>query len=84
MERMGRFYCRVCDCVGRPLPKFIRSRKTNNPQCFMVMSVERKTSDGIDDFLERMKGTEYVGKVERVELEDGGRDLELYLITGVE
>jgi len=79
-----------CDCVYEPLygkswellVEVIDECLKLNPKCLVVTSVERRASDGIDDFVERMRSCEFVGKVERV-MEDKGRKLELYITTGI-
>ena len=54
-----------------------------NPKCIIVTSVERRTADGIDDFVEKMRKSDHVGKVEKI-LQDEGRDLELYITTSTQ
>lgn len=79
-----------CDCVYEPLygkswealVEVIDEALRINPRCVVVTSVERRASDGIGDFLERMREAENVGAVDRVEV-DEGRDLELYVTKGV-
>mmetsp|Transcript_4268 Transcript_4268/g.6248 ORF Transcript_4268/g.6248 Transcript_4268/m.6248 type:complete len:361 (-) Transcript_4268:379-1461(-) len=78
-----------CDCVYEPLygkswellVEVIDECLKLNPKCCVVTSVERRNSDGIDDFVERMKSCDYVGSVSKV-LEDKDRKLELYITKG--
>lgn len=80
-----------CDCVYEPLygkswvllADVIDECLKINPKCIIVTSVERRTADGIDDFVERMRKSDHVGKVEKI-LEDEGRDLELYITTSTQ
>jgi hypothetical protein len=79
-----------CDCVYEPLygksweylVEVIDECLKCNPNCIVVTSVERRAADGIDDFVERMKGCDYVSHVEKV-MEDKARKLELYITTGI-
>lgn len=79
-----------CDCVYEPLygrswealVEVVDECLAVNPRCVVVTSVERRPGDGIGEFLERMAEGGNVGCVERV-MADEGRDLELYLTTGV-
>ena len=79
-----------CDCVYEPLygkswellVDVIDECLKTNPKCCVVTSVERRSADGIDDFVEKMKSSEFVGNVEKV-LEDKPRKLELYITSGI-
>ena len=80
-----------CDCVYEPLygkswemlVEVIDECLKNNPNCIVVTSVERRTADGIDDFVDAMKSCEFVGSVEKI-LEDQSRKLELYITKGIQ
>ena len=52
-----------------------------NPGCVVVSSVERRTADGIDDFVDRMRQCVAVAGVERV-LKDQERKLEIFVTRG--
>ncbi|KAK1746811.1 lysine methyltransferase [Skeletonema marinoi] len=55
-----------------------------NPKCVVVSSMERRgPADGIDLFIEEMKGMEYVGSVEKVYYEEK-RKIEIYVTRGLE
>ena len=49
-----------------------------NPKCVVISSMERRTADGIDLFLEEMRNMEHVGDVEKVWYEEG-RKIEIYV-----
>ena len=52
-----------------------------NPQTVVVSSMERRTADGIDLFLEEMRNMDHVGSVEKV-WADEVRKIEIYLTRG--
>mmetsp|Transcript_7143 Transcript_7143/g.10244 ORF Transcript_7143/g.10244 Transcript_7143/m.10244 type:complete len:301 (-) Transcript_7143:98-1000(-) len=52
-----------------------------NPKTLVVTSVERRTGDGIDDFVKQMECSSHVGSVVK-ELIDDNRNLELYVTKG--
>ena len=52
-----------------------------NPRCLVVSSMERRTADGIDLFLEEMRNMDHVGSVEKV-WSDEKRKIEIYLTRG--
>ena len=53
-----------------------------NPNCIILSSMERRTADGIDGFLDEMRNMAHVGAVEKVWSEEG-RKIEIYQTTGV-
>jgi hypothetical protein len=79
-----------CDCVYEPLygnswellAEVIDESLKLNPSCYIVTSVERRTADGIDNFIMTMRKSKYVGSVEKV-LEDKKKKLELYITKGL-
>jgi len=79
-----------CDCVYEPLygkswellVEVIDECLKVNPKCIVVTSVERRTADGIDQFVERMGESEHVGQVDRI-MRDDDKDLELYITKGL-
>ncbi len=79
-----------CDCVYEPLygkswellVEVIDECLKVNPKCIVVTSVERRTADGIDQFVQRMRESEHVGQVERI-MRDDDKDLELYITKGI-
>mmetsp|Transcript_34799 Transcript_34799/g.52132 ORF Transcript_34799/g.52132 Transcript_34799/m.52132 type:complete len:316 (-) Transcript_34799:54-1001(-) len=81
-----------CDCVFEPLygkswhllNESIDELLRINPKCVVVSSMERRgPADGIDLFIEEMKGMEYVGSVEKVYYEEK-RKIEIYVTRGLE
>ena len=78
-----------CDCVYEPLygkswvllNDVIDELLRANPRAVVVSSMERRTADGIDDFLAQMRGMEHVGKVEMA-WRDENRSIEIYVTTG--
>ena len=44
-----------------------------NSKCVEISSMERRTADGIDLFLEEMRNMDHVGDVEKVWYNKGGR-----------
>jgi len=79
-----------CDCVYEPLygkswellVEVIDELLRINPKCIVVSSVERRRADGIDSFVERMKSSKHVGRVEQV-LRDEKLQLEIYVSKGI-
>lgn len=53
-----------------------------NPKCIVISSMERRNADGIDDFLEEMRGMANVGEVSKVWSEEGRTRIEIYQTTG--
>ncbi len=78
-----------CDCVYEPLygksweylVEVIDECLRLNPKCCVVTSVERRTADGIDEFIQAMKRSDHVSNVEKV-CEDKAKKLELYITKG--
>lgn len=78
-----------CDCVYEPLygksweylVEVIDECLRLNPKCCVVTSVERRTADGIDEFIQAMERSDHVSKVEKV-CEDKAKKLELYITKG--
>jgi predicted nicotinamide N-methyase len=88
--RPGGFdYVLNCDCVYEPLygkswellVEVVDELLRINPGCVVVSSVERRTADGIDDFVDRMRQCVAVAGVERV-LKDQERKLEIFVTRG--
>lgn len=79
-----------CDCVFEPLygkswqllNETINTLLKVNPKSVVVTSVERRQDDGIDDFLEEMRGLENVGSVKQVWKEEQ-RNIEIYVSRGI-
>lgn len=80
-----------CDCVFEPLygkswhllNETIDELLKVNPKCVVVSSMERRgPADGIDLFIEEMKGMEHVGSVEKVYYEEKRR-IEIYVTRGL-
>ena len=79
-----------CDCVFEPLygeswkrlVEVIDESLRVNPQCTVITSVERRTADGIDSFIEEMKKSKFVGSVALASF-DKKANLELYVAKGV-
>lgn len=79
-----------CDCVYEPLygkswellVEVIDECLRVNPKCIVVTSVERRTGDGIELFIQRMMDSAHVGTVEKI-MDDNSRNLELYVTKGI-
>ncbi|EJK44634.1 hypothetical protein THAOC_36813, partial [Thalassiosira oceanica] len=77
-----------CDCVYEPLygkswvllNDVIDELLKVNPRTVVVSSMERRTADGIDDFLSQMRGMEHVGEVQMA-WRDEKRSIEIYVTT---
>ena len=78
-----------CDCVYEPLygkswvllNDVIDELLRVNPRTVVVSSMERRTADGIDDFLAQMRGMEHVADV-KMAWRDEKRRIEIYVTTG--
>jgi hypothetical protein len=80
-----------CDCIYEPLYgeswKFLADCQEellrSKPKSFMITSVERRRVDGVDLYLERMRSSELVEKVEQIKLPfDAPEEVEVYRIFG--
>ena len=83
---------RICDCIFEPLygkswellVEVIDECLKLNPKCIVLTSVERRSGDGVDLFVNKLRDAYYCTFVSSVELisVDEGRNLELYLARG--
>lgn len=81
-----------CDCIFEPLygkswellVEVIDECLKLNPKCIVLTSVERRSGDGVDLFVNKLRDAYYCTFVSSVELisVDEGRNLELYLARG--
>jgi Lysine methyltransferase len=79
-----------CDCVYEPLygqswkllVEAMDELLRINPATIMITSLERRKADGVDKFLEALKQSDHVSKVDRLDFESGYPEVQIYRIHG--
>jgi hypothetical protein len=86
--------CLNCDCVYEPLygeeswkalADTLAELASRNPSCLFITSVERRTADAVEKFLERLERSPHISKVELVLVneDDVHHKIEIYVARGI-